>query len=167
VDQALHLFGMPERLWCDSRMLRDGARTDDSYDLFLHYPGFKCLLRSSYLVREPGPRFILHGTEGSFLKWGTDPQEEALKSGAIPGSKGWGSEPEADWGKINTDYFGSHLSGTYPTRAGNYKLFYDNLATAIHNGEPLMVRPEEAQNVVRIIEAAYKSSREHKVIIFE
>ncbi|MFH0756265.1 MAG: Gfo/Idh/MocA family oxidoreductase [Bacteroidota bacterium] len=76
VDQALHLFGMPGRLYCESRLLRDGAKTDDSFDLLLHYPGFKCMLRSSYLVREPGPRFILHGTAGSYLKWGIDPQEK-------------------------------------------------------------------------------------------
>ncbi|MGW8316633.1 MAG: Gfo/Idh/MocA family protein, partial [Bacteroidales bacterium] len=61
VDQALVLFGLPQRLFCDVRLLRDGAKTDDSFDLFLHYDHCKCLLRSSYLVREPGPRFILHG----------------------------------------------------------------------------------------------------------
>ena len=164
VDQALHLFGMPEKLWCDSRRLRDGARTDDSYDLFLHYPGFKCLLKSSYLVREPGPRFILHGTDGSYLKWGIDPQEEALKSGQVPGSKGWGAEPEESWGRINSDYFGSRLEGPYPTQNGNYMAFYDNLEAAIRQGEYLLVRPEEALNVVRIIEAAYESSRESKVV---
>ncbi len=83
VDQALSLFGMPEHLYCDSRMLRDGALTDDSYDLSLHYPGFKCMVRSSYLVREPGPRFTLHGTTGSYLKWGVDPQEAEMKAGKI------------------------------------------------------------------------------------
>ena len=67
VDQALQLFGMPGHLYCESRILRDGALTDDSYDLFLHYPGFKCMVRSSYLVLEPGPRFILHGTMDPIL----------------------------------------------------------------------------------------------------
>lgn len=164
VDQALQLFGMPERLFCDTRMLRDGARTDDSYDLFLHYPEFKCLLRSSYLVREPGPRYILHGTAGSYLKWGIDPQEEALKKGSDPGDRNWGKEPESAWGKINTCYNGSELTGKYPTRPGNYLAFYDNLHDAILNREPLLVRPEEALDVIRIIEAAYLSSREGRVV---
>ncbi len=164
VDQALHLFGMPDRLFCDSRMLREGARTDDSYDLFLHYPGFKCLLRSSYLVREPGARFTLHGVEGSYLKWGIDPQEEALKSGAVPGGTSWGEEPEEAWGKINTTYFGEHLDKRYPTQPGNYPAFYKQLYAAIRQNDPLPVKPEEALNVIRIIEAAYRSSREEKVV---
>ncbi|MFO7670693.1 MAG: Gfo/Idh/MocA family oxidoreductase [Bacteroidales bacterium] len=164
VDQALQLFGMPEHLYCESRMLRDGAITDDSYDLFLHYPGFKCMVRSSYLVREPGPRFILHGTDGSYLKWGLDPQEEALKSGAIPGSEGWGEEPESDWGKMNAREGAFFVQGKYPTIAGNYLEFYDNLYQAVRKQDSLAVLPEEARNVIRIIEAAYRSSREKRVV---
>jgi len=164
VDQALTLFGMPERLFCDSRMLRDGAKTDDSYDLFLHYPGHKCLLRSSYLVREPGPRFILHGTEGSFLKWGVDPQEADLKSGITPGSANWGEEPESMWGRINTTLRGERLEGSQRTNPGNYLGYYDNVYEAIRNNKPLQVTAEQARNVIRIIEAAYRSSREARVV---
>lgn len=167
VDQALNLFGMPDRLFCDSRMLRDGAKTDDSYDLFLHYPDFKCLLRSSYLVREAGPRFILHGTEGSFLKWGDDPQEEALKLGGVPNSDTWGDEPESNWGMINSNYNGNRLEGPYPTLPGNYLDFYDNVFEAIRHNRPLAVTPEQARNVIRIIEAAYESSCDAKVVHLE
>lgn len=164
VDQTLCLFGKPERLFCDSRMLRDGALTDDSFDLFLYYPGFKCLLRSSYLIREPGPRFILHGTLGSYLKWGTDPQEESLKEGVVPGSIHWGREPESSWGKINTEFKGSRMEERIPTRPGNYLSFYDNLYGVIKMGEALAVRPEEATDVIRIIEAAYLGSSEARVV---
>ena len=165
VDQALQLFGMPEHLYCDSRILRDGAHTDDSYDLFLHYPGFKCMLRSSYLVREPGPRFILHGTRGSYLKWGIDPQEDALKAGGSPGSAGWGEEAEANWGIVNAMEGDAFIKGKYPTMPGNYLAFYENLYKAIREHAPLSVLPEEARDVIRIIEAAYLSSREKKVIV--
>ncbi len=164
VDQALCLFGMPDRLFCDSRMLRDGAKTDDSFDLFLHYKDFKCLLRSSYLVREPGPRLWMHGTDGSYVKWGDDPQEEAMKLGVIPGSEGWGAEPESAWGKINTEYKGNRMEGPYPTQPGNYLGFYDNVYEVIRENKPLQVTPEQARNVIRIIEAAYESGREGKVI---
>ncbi len=167
VDQALHLFGMPERLYCESRLLRDGAKTDDSFDLLLHYPGFKCMLRSSYLVREPGPRFILHGTAGSYLKWGIDPQEEALKRGGVPGTDHWGAESEEEWGKINTSTGGLKLKGTYPTLPGNYLAFYDNLYGAVLYGDSLAVPPEEALQVIRIIEAAYLSSREARVVTLQ
>lgn len=164
VDQALTLFGMPERLFCDSRMLRDGAKTDDSYDLFLHYPDFKCLLRSSYLVKEPGPRFILHGTNGSFLKWGVDHQEADLKAGLSPNSANWGEEPESMWGKINTTFQGEELLGTERTIPGNYLDYYDNIYEVIRNNQALQVSAEQARDVIRIIEAAYRSSREGQVV---
>ncbi|MCP4313901.1 MAG: Gfo/Idh/MocA family oxidoreductase [Bacteroidetes bacterium] len=164
VDQTLHLFGMPEHLYCESRMLRDGALTDDSYDLLLHYPAFKCMVRSSYLVREPGPRFILHGTTGSYLKWGIDPQEAEMKTGAIPGTEEWGKEPESQWGKLNAMENGEFSEGVYPTLSGNYLAFYDNLFGAIRENKALAVLPEEARDVIRIIEAAYQSSREKRVV---
>jgi len=164
VDQALQLFGFPGKLFCDVRLLRDGAKTDDSFDLFLLYDGFKCLLRSSYLVRDPGPRFCLHGTEGSFKVWGTDPQEEALKAGLIPGSTGWRSDETGSRAEINTVYRDQPLRGTYPVQPGNYLSFYDNVADVIRKGAPLEVTGDQAEMVVRIIEAAYLSGRENRVI---
>lgn len=167
IDQALVLFGFPQRLYGDVRMLRDGAKTDDSFDLFLHYSQCKCLLRSSYLVRDPGPRFILHGTEGSFTVWGTDPQEEALKNGHIPGSPGWGTDPASSWGKIRTTTGEKEIDGPYPILAGNYLAFYENIFQAIRENERLEVTPYQAESVIRVIEAAYRSGREGQVIHFE
>jgi len=164
VDQALTLFGIPDRLFCDTRMLRDGALTDDSYDLWLHYPEFKCMLRSSYLVREPGPSFMLHGTEGSFLAWGSDPQERDLKDGLIPGSDGWGVDPSFSHARINTDFEGEHIEGDYPLHAGNYMEYYDNIHEAIRNNASLIVTAQQARDVIRVIEAAYESSRTGEVV---
>ena len=56
------------------------------------------------------------------------------------------------------------LKGKYHTRPGNYLAFYDNVHKAIREGVPLSVLPEEARNVIRIIEAAYLSSRERRVV---
>ena len=164
IDQALNLFGMPQRLFCDTRMLRDGALTDDSYDLLLHYPDFKCMLRSSYLVREPGPSFMVHGTEGSFVAWGSDPQERDLKAGLIPGSEGWGLDPGFSHAKINTNFEGQHLEGDYPLVAGNYMAYYDNIFEAIRQGADLIVTASQARDVIRIIEAGYESSRLGQVV---
>ena len=53
----------------------------------------------------------------------------------------------------------------HPTKPGNYLAFYENLYKAIREHAPLSVLPEEARNVIRIIEAAYQSSREKQVIV--
>ena len=38
VDQALVLFGVPQSVWASVRVEREGARSDDAFDLYLHYP---------------------------------------------------------------------------------------------------------------------------------
>ena len=65
----------------DLRIEREGGKIEDAFQLHLYYPGFKVILKSSYLVREAGPRYKVLGEQGSFYKWGLDPQEEALIQG--------------------------------------------------------------------------------------
>ena len=110
------------------------------------------------------PRYTLHGTHGSFLKWGIDPQEELLKQGANPSEPDWGKEPESQWGILNTDINGIHIRGRVETVAGNYAAYYDNIYDMLrHHAEP-EVTPEQALNVLLLIEAAMESSRSGQMI---
>ncbi len=165
VDHALFLFGKPESVWADIRKLRDGALTDDYFDIRLLYPSFSTTLKSSYLVKEPGPRYILHGTDGSYIKSGNDPQEEALKQGIWPEGENWGLEPESDWGLLHTEKNNITERKVIPTLAGNYMDFYDNLYEAVVHGAPLAIRPEEGLEVIKIIEKAYLSNKEKRNIL--
>jgi scyllo-inositol 2-dehydrogenase (NADP+) len=159
LDQALVLFGMPAYLDARMGVQRPGGSVDDFFDIRMAYEGFLVILKSSYLVREQGPRFILHGTEGSFLKSGIDPQEQDLKDKKIPGSPGWGSEPEEAWGKLNTTIDGKHHQGRFETVPGNYLAFYENVYHALQGSGDLMVKPEQARDVIRLIEACHESNR--------
>lgn len=167
VDQALVLFGKPQAVTAHLSVLRTGGRTTDQFDIKLHYSGFDATLRCSYLVREMGPQFIIHGTEGSFLKMATDPQEEMLKIHRLPDEPGWGKEPQNDWGKLNTSVNGLHFEGKIETIPGNYSHFYTNLYEAIRNGGELMVKPEEALMTIRILEACLESNREKRTVDFQ
>ena len=111
IDQALTLFGTPETITADIRIDREGGVTDDAFDIRLSYPRLTVLLRSTMTATIPGPRFTLHGTGGSYVKFGLDPQEDAIKNGAKIGAPGWGEEPESAWA----------LSG-WPTAAKNTPL---------------------------------------------
>ena len=164
IDQALVLFGMPR--YVDARMgiQRPGGRVDDFFDIRLEYDGFLVILKSSYLVREQGPRFILHGTEGSFLKSGIDPQEQALKDKQKPGTPGWGAEEKKWWGKLNTSAGGDHVEGPYETIPGNYLSFYDNVYDVLVNGASLAVKAGEARNVILLIEACQESNRKRSAL---
>ncbi len=159
LDQAVVLFGLPRYLDARIGIQRPGGKVDDFFDIRMEYDGFYAILKSSYLVREEGPRFVLHGTEGSFLKFGIDPQEQALKEKKTPGGDHWGSESENWWGKLNTTIDGKHVEGPYETVPGNYLAFYNNFYDAVRAGKPLAVKPGEARDVIRLIEACYESSR--------
>jgi len=165
IDQALVLFGVPKNVTAMLGVQREGGHIQDFYHLILGYEYRQVVLKSSYLVREQGPRYILHGNLGSFIKYGLDPQEDALKAGAVPGSPGWGVEPESQWGMINTEVKGLHITGEVTSEAGNYLLFYDNVYEAIREQKPLKVKPEEAMNVIRVIERAIESNKEGKTIL--
>lgn len=164
IDQALQLFGMPAYIFADVRGQRTDSRVDDTFDIFMHYDHVKCLVRGSYLVKEAGPRYMLHGTEGSFLKYGLDPQESMLKDGQLPDSPNWGEENSELWGVLNQDSDGEDHKQTVETIPGNYGLFYDSIYAHLRNGAPLAVSAESARDVIRIIEAAYKSSQSGKVV---
>lgn len=164
IDQALVLFGKPKAISADIATHRPGSQIDDYYDLRLYYPGFKVILRASLLVREPGPRYVLHGTSGSFVKYGIDPQEEALKIGKLPNTPEWGKEPSSEWGKLNIEKKGLAIEGKVESQAGNYGLFYDNVYEAIREGGELKVKPEEAAMVIYLIELAFQSSKEGRKI---
>ncbi len=159
LDQVLVLFGMPLEVDARVGIQRPNGKVEDFYDIRMHYKDFHAIVKSSYLVREATPRYILHGTEGSFVKYGIDPQEQALKDGKIPGSVGWGTEGKDLWGKLNTTVGGLHLEGSVETIAGDYTQFYKNLYDSIRSGKPLVVKPEESRNVIRLIEACYESNR--------
>jgi scyllo-inositol 2-dehydrogenase (NADP+) len=164
LDQVLVLFGMPLEVDARVGIQRPNGKVEDFYDIRMHYKDFHAIVKSSYLVREATPRYILHGTEGSFVKYGIDPQEQALKDGKIPGTVGWGTEGKDLWGKLNTTVGGLHLEGSVETIAGDYTQFYKNLFDSIRGGKPLAVKPEESRNVIRLIEACYESNRFRKAI---
>jgi scyllo-inositol 2-dehydrogenase (NADP+) len=165
VDQAIVLFGMPEAVYADIRKQRTGALVDDLFDLNLLYPAVKVTLKSSYLIREPGPRYMLHGTEGSFVKYGADPQEEALTKGHFPNEPDWGKENEDNWGILNTTVNDLHFRGPVETLPGCYQEFYNALYESLVKGREPAVNPLDSLNGIRIIQAAYRSCEERCAVL--
>lgn len=164
IDAALVLFGMPEGVNARLLALRDGSDVDDYFDLRMIYPGLSVTLKAGYLVREETPSYMLHGVKGSFVKYGLDPQEEALKKGQVPAGDDWGADTEASWGWLNSEVNGIHISGKVESIPGNYGLFYSNLYEVIRNQAKALVQPTEALNVIRIIAAAIQSHRDHTTV---
>ena len=164
IDQAVVLFGTPDAVNAEIRILRPGGEVDDCFDIRLSYNYIKVTLKASYLVREPGPKYFLHGVNGSFVKSGIDVQEDALKAGGIPGTPGWGCEPEQDWGLLNTDLNDLHFKGKIETLPGNYLAYYDNIYDHMIKDKPLAVKPEQAAETIKIIQAVKMSNELNKTI---
>jgi len=166
LDQVLVLFGKPESVSARIGIQRPGGKVDDYYDLRLSYKEINVIVKSSYLVREAGPVYTVHGVNGSFVKYGLDPQEEALKHHQTPGTPGWGKEPEKYWGKINTEIDGVAHEGKIETVPGNYPGYYQNIYEAVREGKELAVTAEQGMKVIQLIEAALKSNKEKREISY-
>jgi scyllo-inositol 2-dehydrogenase (NADP+) len=164
IDQALQLFGMPEALFADIQIMRDVSKVDDYFELLLMYKILRVRLKASYLVREALPGYVLHGTKGSFIKAKTDVQENDLLSNIKPGTAGWGVEPDSQKGFLHTEINGEVVKKHIDSETGNYLDFYEGLYQTIRKGETAPVEATDALNVIRIIEAAFQSNSEKKII---
>ncbi len=160
IDQALTLFGLPDSLSADVINQREEGRTDDYFHLVLHYGKKRVILHAGSLVKKHGPRYQIHGMKGSFLKWGIDPQEEALKRGEIPGDVGWGQDDSKYDGVLTND----EDETVIPTIPGSYQTYYKEIHRAICEGGAPPVSAVGALNVIKVIELALKSSEEKRTI---
>lgn len=164
VDQALQLFGLPETVWADVGVQRPGVEAVDYLHLALGYGRLRVLLHAGMEVRDPGPRFEVHGDRGSFVKHGMDLQEQALRAGGRPGDPGWGSEPPDRHGTLTGEVAGLELRGRLESVPGDYGAFYAAMAAAIRGDGPVPVPAAEARDVIMVIELALASAREGRVV---
>ncbi len=163
-DQALALFGMPRSVFADFMINRDTSQVEDYFEVLLFYTSFRARLMAGYFKRESAPSYQLHGKNGSFLKSRGDVQEASLLTGIKPDAVGYGIEPEVEQGLLHTEKNGTLIQERIPTLPGNYLEYFDAVYKAIANDEPMPVSADDGINVMKIIEAAYKSHDNKKVI---
>lgn len=168
IDQALALFGLPTAITAQLRAQRKDSRIIDNFELILEYGHLKVTLKGGMLIKEPIPRYILLGNNGSYVKYGIDVQEEALLAGQLPtNTANWGAEPENIWGIINTEANGLEFRGKVKSENGDYRGFYQNVYNALTGVEPLAVMAGHSRNIIRVIEIAMQSSDAKKTIACE
>jgi scyllo-inositol 2-dehydrogenase (NADP+) len=166
VDQALQLFGDPDAVFGDFAINRDNSKVDDYMEVLLTYPSLRVRIKSSYFVREPIPSYQMYGHVGTFLKSRTDIQERHLLAGEMPGGPDWGVEPKTEEGLLHTGVDGIVVRGNVPTEKGNYMDYFDGIYEAIRNDAPLPVTAEQAVRIIRVIEKAYESRDQKKIVSF-
>ena len=164
IDQALFLFGLPNAVFADIRMIRNNTLVDDYIDILLYYSDFRVRLKAGFFVREPIPSYIVHGKKGSFLKPRGDVQEDNLKLGKKPNLDAWGKESKSKEGTLHTEINNDVLNVKVPTLQGNYFDFFDGVYQSISNDTIEPVTAKDGLNVMKIIEATIQSSQQMKVI---
>ncbi|MDU5837266.1 MAG: oxidoreductase, partial [Pantoea sp.] len=162
LDQALQLFGAPVAINVDMAEMRPGAQTTDYFHATLTYPQRRVVLHASMLVAAESPRYVVHGTRGSYVKYGLDPQEDRLKAGDFP--------PAEDWGYDMRDGVLTLADGegvkeeTLMTQPGNYPAYYAAVRDAISGRGNNPVTAEEAIQVMELIELGLQSAEKRQTL---
>ena len=164
IDQALVVFGLPETVSADLAVQRPGVEAVDWVHLVLGYGRLRAVLQAGMLVRDPGPRFELHGDRGSFVKWGLDGQEEALRAGGPRATRAGGASPPSATAPSAAESLRLELRGRLATVPGAYQAFYAAMAAAVAGDGPVPVAASEARDTIMVIEHALQSSREGRVV---
>nr|WP_100243655.1 oxidoreductase [Dyella ginsengisoli] len=159
VDQALQLFGLPERVHAGLAIQRAGGLSDDWAHVRLDYGARQVIVHAGMLVAGGARRFVVHGTRGSLVKVGTDRQEAQMLAGQAPGTPGWGDDPDP---LVVID--GEGRETRRATAPGDQRAYYAGLRDALRDEAPMPVRAIEALATMAVIEAGFASHREGRAV---
>ena len=156
IDQIIALFGRPNQVAYDIRTVRGTAIPDDTFALDFYYDDFKASVRTSHVALAPAPRWMIHGTNGTFIKQHVDRQELDLKADYFPGEEGFGEDSEDDFGRLLYHDNHNHLQNVrIPSPIGDYGKLYRAFYRSIVEDAPLPVTEEETTFVAHLLEQAF------------
>ena len=162
LDQTLQLFGKPDSITLDLARQRECAEIDDYFHAILQYGDARAVLHASVLVPQSGPRFIVHGSRGTYQKFGLDPQEAMLKLGQRPPMPEWGCDPNP--GSLAVQAGGELRTRDVPSFPGDYGAYYVKVREALRGGAPNPVPGAEAARVMYLIERGLQSAAEGRTL---
>jgi scyllo-inositol 2-dehydrogenase (NADP+) len=158
VDQMCMLFPDPiETVYC--RMHHDDPSSDIETEalLVITFAGGKTgVIDTSSKTAVSKPRFLVHGSNATFVKYGLDPQEAAMKAGDIDSA----TEDEMNYGQLCNGV----TERIIPTIAGRWRNYYENIAHVLTNGEKPEVKYEEMYRTMAILDAGIRSAKTGKAI---
>lgn len=158
LDQMLQLFGWPQAIDADLACQR-GEGGIDYLHAVLHYPRMRAIVHAGSLVAASAPRFAVHGTNGSWTKYGLDVQEAQLAAGIAPGAPGWGLDPHhgeySRW-----DENGVQRRQTVDNLSGDYRRLYARFAAAMRGQDTPEVSADQARQLMQLLDAGRVSARE-------
>lgn len=162
IDLALHFFGLPQQITTSLAALRDGGQTDDWAHVLLTYPDKRIVLEATNIASGSLPRSVLHGTQGTWVKYGLDTQEAQLQAGMSPLDPAFGIDPQPA-----VFYSGTGETTEYPAPRGNQVPFYAGVRDAILHHKPAPVSSRDALAVMAVLETTFRSAQQQRTLPLE
>jgi len=163
VDQALQLgLGPCRRLsaWIIPGPW-DGVDSGGHGRILLEFDGTLFQAETSRICRLDRPRWTALGTAGGLVKYGVDPQEDALRAGDLDRAV----EPATHRFTLRTEAADGVAESTVETvRSPGWDAYYANVADHLLGRAPLAVTAEDGREVVRVLEAAGRSAQKHAMV---
>jgi predicted dehydrogenase len=159
VDQALLLFGLPDRVSASLATQRDGGEVTDWAHVVLMYGARRIILHASMLVAGGSARFTVHGTRASLVKPQADRQEAQLLAGMRPGDAGWGEDLDP-----MLIYDGDGRTTKLSAPLGDQRQYYIALRNAVLGTGANPVTAMQAITVMAVIEAVMESAASGKAV---
>lgn len=155
LDQAISLFGKPEKYHKILGKNRDHTKVDDYLAIQLSYPNdLYVFLTASMLVADIKEAFIINGVKGSFSKNHADVQEAQLLNWMKPTVPSYGIEDPKDAGKLTlVAENGERLVENIPSKKGDYMALFEAVYQNIVNDIPYGITEEDILIQLEILES--------------
>lgn len=159
LDQLLVLFPQPVTgVYCRLHYDFPGSDVESHALITLHFAdGATGVCDLSSMAAISKPRFQIFGDQGTFIKYGLDPQEDAMRAGQIDAA----IEAEAAYGKLHDGVTETII----PTLPGHWRGYYENIRDVLTNNAELAVKPQEVRRVMAVLDAAFCSAQSGQVAI--
>lgn len=154
IDQMVYMFGEPDRIHYDVRsVISEDA--DDNIDIDFFYGKMKFTVKCSLCAKIDFPKFIAHGTKGSFIK---NTQGHLSSNRTEPVVVSFESEPKDNWGTLSyINEKGEDTTTRVETEVSEYGYIYDNLDDVIQGKAELLVTQAQILLVLQIVKDAEAS----------
>ncbi|HMH22523.1 MAG TPA: Gfo/Idh/MocA family oxidoreductase [Puia sp.] len=154
LDQVISLFGKPLQCHKSVGANRNGSQVDDYAFFHLIYGGnLNVFIHVSLLVARALPAFVIHGTNGSYIKDRTDTQEKQLDQGISPLDAEYGMELPGSEGELTlVEADGQRKMIKWPSIKGNYAQIFEAVYQQIRNNRTYPIRPEHILWQLEILE---------------
>jgi scyllo-inositol 2-dehydrogenase (NADP+) len=155
IDQVIALFGRPLSFRKTTATHRENSTVADYFHYHLTYPNqLNVFLSAGWLIAQPTPAFVMHGTVGSFIKNRTDVQEEQLDKGMLPTNPVYGIEHPGSEGLLTiAGIDATKTTEQVPGKTGDYMQIFEAVYQTVRNNALYPITEEHIAWQLELLEA--------------